>query len=154
MNYFRVASIALGLTSFLGWVPPAAAIDLTSYVPFQAVVTCAGAPNCANSLSLPDKITVLEYISFECVGIPLGGKLDAVQVQTTVNGTQIFHFLDLPVAATLGDAPHGFASGGQVVRIYADPNSPINVEAFVAGAAPGFSCGFSFSGEQSPVLPP
>ena len=147
MNRFRFASIALGLAPFLGWVPPAAAIDLTQYAPFQAVVTCNGAPNCATTLLLTNEITVLEYISFECVGIPFGGKLTAVQVQTAVNGAQVFHFLELPVAATLGDSPNGFAAGGQVVRIYADPNSKINVEAFVTGIAPAFSCGFTFSGE-------
>jgi len=154
MNY-RIASIALGLAPFLGWVPPAAAIDLTSYVPFQAVVTCSGAPNCATSLSLPvNKITVLEYISFECVGIPFGGKLTAVQLQTTVSGTQVFHFVELPVAGTVGDAPNGFAANGQVVRIYADPNSKINVEAFINASSLAFSCGFTFSGEQSLPLPP
>jgi hypothetical protein len=65
---------------------------------------------------------------------------------TTVSGPETFHFFELPVVATLGDAPNGFAAGGQVVRIYADPNSKINVEAFVTGSAPAFSCGFTFSG--------
>ena len=155
LSRLSLASIVLALASFFGSAMPAAAIDLTSYVPFQAVVTCNGAPNCATSLSLPvNRITVLEYVSYECVGIGFGGKITAVQLATTVEGTQTFHFLDIPVAATLGDAPNGFASAGQVVRIYADPNSKINVEAFVTGSAPAFSCGFTFSGEQSAALPP
>jgi len=154
MNRFRLASSALALASCFAWVPPAAAINLDNYVPFQAAVTCNGAPGCFTSLSLPvNKTTVLEYISFGCVGMPFGGKLETVQVETTVSGVQFFHFLELPVAATLGDAPNGNAAGGQVVRIYADPNTKISVEAFVTGNAPAFGCGFTFSGEQL-TLPP
>jgi hypothetical protein len=154
MIRFRLLSIVLALASFLAWALPAAAINLDTFTPFQAVVTCNGAPNCSTSLPLPDKITVLEYISFGCVNIPFGQKLETVQVETTINGVQAFHFLELPVAATLGDPAHGNAAGGQVVRIYAGPNSTINVEAFVTGSAPAFGCGFTFSGEQSPLLPP
>jgi hypothetical protein len=156
VNRFPLASIALALASSLSWVPPAAAIDLTNYVPFQAEVTCSG-NLCKNSLSLPvNRTTVLEYISFECSNIPFGGKLAFVQVGTTINGTVAFHNLEIPVTASLGDAPNGVAASGQVVRIYAEPGSKIDVEAAIANAG-GFIpllCTIAFSGEQSPVLPP
>ena len=81
-------------------------------------------------------------------------KLAAVLVGTNINGKLVLHDLALPAAATLGDAPNGEAFSGQVVRIYADPNTVVNVEAAITGAGPATGCGFSFSGEQSPVLPP
>jgi len=154
MNRFRLASSASAFAAFIGWVSPAAAIDLTSYIPFQAELTCTGTP-CENILSLPvNRQTVLEYVSFGCNNIALGAKVSSVFVTTTVNGVQVQHNLELPVAASLGDAPSGVAAAGQVVRIYADPNSKISVEAYVAGASSALGCGFGFSGEQSPALPP
>jgi hypothetical protein len=155
MNRFRFASIAIALalaTSF-GWVAPAAAIDLTAYSPFQAGVHCTGSP-CQTTYHTPiNKITVLEFVSFECPDMPFGSRLFLVFVNTTINGVGGLHNLEIPVAATLGVAPNGTAQNGQVVRLYADPNSDIKVFAEVTPSA-SINCAFGFSGEQSPALPP
>ena len=151
MNRFRIASMALALGS-LGWVAPAAAIDLTNYRPFQTSVNCSGFP-CQNTYHTPDKITVLEFVSYECPDMPFGSKLSVVFVTTTFDGVGSIHNLEIPVAATLGVAPNGTANTGQVVRLYADPNSDIKVFAAATGSA-HINCDFGFSGEQSPLLPP
>jgi len=155
MNRFGFASIALALATSFGWVAPATAIDLTTYSPFQAGVICSGNP-CKNSYHTPmNKITVLEFVSFECNNIPFGSKLFLLFVDTTFSGVGGLHNLEIPVAATLGDtpnAPHGTAQSGQLVRLYADPNSDIDVFAEVTGSA-SLSCAFGFSGEQSLPLP-
>jgi hypothetical protein len=61
------------------------------------------------------------------------------------------------VAASIGDAPVQGAGTGQVVRLYADPNTQITVSGAAypgEGTASLVRCTFSFSGQQSPVLLP
>jgi hypothetical protein len=96
---------------------------------------------------------VLEYISFSCFSIPPGGRLFGADLETLVGGVPSAADLALPVAASLG-LTNGETSGGQVVRIYADPNSSITITADIAGSSPSFGCTFHLSGEQSLLLPP
>ena len=153
-----IGAVALALASFLAWAPPAAAIDTTSYVPFAAKAICTNVPgsSCAGSLALPtDRQTVLEYVSVTCNNLGLGARLFSLAFGVTTEGVQTVHYVQLPVAASIGAAPPPGAVTGQVVRLYADPNSEITVtaNAFAAPASP-ISCTFFFSGQQSPALPP
>jgi len=153
-----IGAVALPLASFLAWAPPAAAIDTTSYVPFAAKAICTNVPgsSCAGSLALPtDRQTVLEYVSVSCNNLGLGARLFSLAFGVTSEGVQTVHYVQLPVAASIGAAPPPGAVTGQVVRLYADPNSEITVtaNAFAAPASP-ISCTFFFSGQQSPALPP
>jgi hypothetical protein len=152
-----IGAVALALASFLAWAPPAAAIDTTSYVPFAAKAVCANVPgsSCAGSLALPDRQTVLEYVSVGCSNLGLGARLFSLAFGVTTEGVQTVHYIQLPVAASIGAAPSVGTVTGQVVRLYADPNSEITVtaNAFAAPASP-ISCTFFFSGQQSQPLPP
>jgi hypothetical protein len=150
VNHFRVASIALGLALFLGWVPPAAAIDTSLYVPFAEGVVCKTVSNfaCAGSLVLPNnRETVLEYLSATCTNLTPGARLYSLSIGVTTNGVTTAHFIELPLAASIGLAA-GSTVAGQVVRLYADPGSQITVSADVL-ASP-VSCTFFVSGQQSP----
>ena len=159
-NSFRFALIPLALASFLAWVTPAAAIDTTNYVPFASMTFCTNLPGsvCAGTLALPaNRVTVLEYVSVTCDRLGTGSRLSGLSFGLITEGVQAYHFLQLPVAASIGDAPVGGAVTGQVVRLYADPNTNITVW---GGAYPGegtqslIRCTFSFSGQQSPALLP
>ena len=152
MNHFRVASIALGLALFFGWVPPAAAIETANYVPFAAGVVCKNVSNfaCAGSLVLPNnRETVLEYLSATCTNLTPGARLYSLSIGVTTNGVTTAHFIELPLAASIGLAA-GSTVAGQVVRLYADPGSQITVSADVL-ASP-VSCTFFISGQQSPAV--
>jgi len=155
-----IGAFALALASFLAWAPPAAAIDTTDYVPFVARAFCTNTPgsSCAGTLTLPtNKVTVLEYVSVACDKLAPGDRLAGLSFGLTTQGLQGYHFLQLPVAASIGDAPVQGAGTGQVVRLYADPNTQITVSAAAypgQGTASLVRCTFSFSGQQSPVLLP
>ena len=153
MHWFRFAPIPLALASFLACAPPAAAIDTTDYVPFAAEVICKNVSNfaCGGSLVLAaNRKTVLEYVSVTCTNITPGARLYSLSFGVTTNGLQAAHFVQLPVAASIGVAA-GSTVTGQVVRLYPDPNSQITVSADVL-ASP-VSCTFFFSGQQSPAVP-
>jgi hypothetical protein len=156
MRFFRFTAIFLVLASPLGSLQPAAAVDLTDFTPFAANVACKHdfqnslATTCSGSAALPNRQIVLEYISFSCFGIPQNGRLVQADVNTRVGGLESFANLHLPVAASLGQAGNGETAGGQVVRVYADPNSTIGVFASIAGSSPDFTCTFHLYGEQSP----
>jgi len=151
MHWFRFASIPLAAASFLAWAPPAAAIDTTDYVAFAAEVICKNVSNfaCGGSLALPNnRHTVLEYVSVTCTNLTPGARLYSLAIGVTTNGVSTAHFIELPLAASIGLAA-GSTVGGQVVRLYADPGSEISVSADVL-ASP-VSCTFFLSGQQSPA---
>ena len=150
-HWFRFAPIPLGLASFLAWAPPAAAIDTTNYVPFAAEVICKNVSNfaCGGFLALPNnRETVLEYVSVTCTNFTPGARLYSLAIGVTTNGVQTAHFIELPLAASIGFAA-GSTVGGQVVRLYPDPGSEVSVSADVL-ASP-VSCTFFLSGQQSPA---
>ena len=155
MHWFRFAPISVALASFLAWAPPAAAIDTSPYVPFAAGIVCKNVSNfaCAGSLALPsNRETVLEYLSATCTNLTPGARLYSLSIGLTTNGVTTAHFIELPLAASIGLAA-GSTVAGQVVRLYADPGSQITVSADVL-ASP-VSCTFFVSGQQSPpLLPP
>jgi hypothetical protein len=153
MIRFRLLSIVLALASFLTWAPPAAAIDTTSWVPFAEGIVCLNVSNfaCAGSLTLPgNKKTVLEYLSVTCTDLTPGSRLYSLSIGVTTNGVTTAHFVELPLAASIGLAA-GSTVAGQVVRLYADQASKITVSADVL-ASP-ISCTFFVSGQQSLPLP-
>lgn len=160
LRSFRFALIPLALASSLAWAPPAAAIDTTSYVPFAAMTFCTNEPNsvCAGTLALPaNRVTVLEYVSVTCDKLGTGSRLSGLSFGLITEGVQTYHYLQLPVAASIGDAPVEGAGTGQVVRLYADPNTNITVWGAAypgVGTASLIRCTFSFSGQQSPALAP
>jgi len=149
MHWCRFAPIPLALASFLAWAPPAAAIDTTSYVPFAAEVICKNVSNfaCTGSLTLPNnRQTVLEYVSATCTNLGPGARLFSLAIGVVTGGVASAHFIELPLAASIGLAA-GSTVSGQVVRLYADPGSQITVSADVL-ASP-ISCTFFVSGQQS-----
>lgn len=160
IHSFRFALIPLALASFLAWAPPAAAIDTTNYVPFAAMTFCTNVPgsSCAGTLALPaNRVTVLEYVSVICDKLGTGSRLAGLSFGLITEGVQTYHYLQLPVAASIGDAPVEGAGTGQVVRLYADPNTNITVSGAAypgEGTASLIRCTFSFSGQQSPALLP
>src|SRR5215469_3000993 len=90
-----IGAVALGLASFLAWAPPAAAIDTTSYVPFAARAVCTNVPlsACAGSLALPNRQTVLEYVSVTCSNLgPPGARLFGLAFGLTTEGVQNVHY--------------------------------------------------------------
>jgi len=152
MRWFRLAPIPLAFASFLAWAPPAAAVDTTTYVPFAAGIVCKNVSNfaCGGSLLLPaNRRTVLEYLSVTCTNLTTGARLYSLSIGVTTNGVTTAHFIELPLAASIGLAA-GSTVAGQVVRLYADPNSQITVSADVL-ASP-VSCTFFVSGQQSPPV--
>ena len=151
MHWFRFAPISLALASFLAWAPPAAAIDTTTYVPFAAEVVCTNVSNfaCSGSLVLPNnRETVLEYLSVTCTNLKPGARLYSLSMGVTTNGVTTAHFIELPLAASIGLAA-GSTVGGQVVRLYPDPGSQITVSADVLSSP--IACTFFVSGQQSPA---
>lgn len=151
MHWFRFAPISLALASFLAGAPPAAALDTTDYVPFAAGVICKNVSNfaCGGSLVLPNnRETVLEYVSVTCTNLNPGARLYSLSLGVTTNGVTTAHFVELPLAASIGHAA-GSTVAGQVVRLYADAGSQITVSADVLSSP--ISCTFYVSGQQSPA---
>jgi len=152
MHWFRFAPVPLALASFLACAPPAAALDTTNYVPFAAEIICKNVSSfaCTGSLALPgNRETVLEYVSVTCTNLTLGARLFSLAIGVVTGGVQTAHFVQLPVAASIGAAPASTVTG-QVVRLYADPGSVITVSADVLASA--VSCTFFVSGQQSPSV--
>ena len=151
MRLFRSLALPLALASLLSLPPPAAAVDTTNYVPFAAGVICKNVSNfaCGGSLALPNnRATVLEYVSVTCTNLTPGARLYSLSFGVTTGGVTTAHFVELPIAASVGLAP-GSTVAGQVVRLYADPGSQITVSADVLSSP--ISCTWFFSGQQSPA---
>jgi hypothetical protein len=143
-----LAPIPLALVASLAWVAPAAAVDLTTYVPFQRELNCTGPGVCDASLILPaNRSVVLEYVSVICTAQP-GGSLESWSVTTIADLGPVTHYLDLPFAASF-NVP--VVAGGQVVRLYANPGTEIFVQA-VPLHGQVRSCQFNLSGEQTPGI--
>ena len=150
MRWFRFAPMPLAAAWLLAWAPPAAAVDTGNYVPFAAGIVCHNVSNfaCAGSLALPNnRETVLEYLSVTCTNFTPGARLYSLSIGVTTNGVTTAHFIELPLAASIGLAA-GSTVAGQVVRLYADPGSQITVSADVLQSP--ISCTFFISGQQSP----
>jgi hypothetical protein len=147
MQFSRLASMPIALAGLLGWITPAAAVDLTTYVPYQAELVCqpSGNNSCGNVETLTtSKATVLEYVSVRCAQLPNKVAVTSLGVSTTSGGVAGGGYLEVD--------PNGQVSFGQAVRIYADANTAINVFGFFSGNVPAGNavCDFRFVGEQAP----
>jgi hypothetical protein len=83
----------------------------------------------------------IEYASMRCVFASGSATATAFEVDTHANGASAGHFV--PVTTR-----QGTAVAGQMVKIYADPDSPISlISRFAWDGEPGFAgCTFSVSG--------
>ena len=144
MHWFRFAPIPLAAASFLAWAPPAAAIDTTNYEPFATEVICKNVSNfaCGGSLALPNnRHTVLEYVSVTCTNLTPGARLYSLAIGVTTNGVSTAHFIELPLAASIGWPPGVRLvvrwSASMPIRGRKSPYRPMSLRA--RSAAPSFS---------------
>ena len=101
---------------------------------------------CLRRLSPPPDQPANGFGSVTCTDLTVGARLYSLSIGVTTNGVTTAHFIELPLAASIGLAA-GSTVAGQVVRLYADPGSQITVSADVL-ASP-VSCTFFVSGQQS-----
>jgi hypothetical protein len=144
---FVLISVVYGF----GWVGPAAAVDLTGYSPFQAQPSCnsRGTIICTSNIHLhTNKHTVLEFVSFFCE-LPTGDNINTLVITTEVNGVTANHWLVPELSQTAPDGEDR-VSGGQAVRIYADPGTTLSfyVRINQTNNSLDWQCVADLSGEQ------
>jgi len=72
-----------------------------------------------------DKRLVIENIS-ATLETPIGQEITATQVRTIVNNVVAWHSVVVPITTTFENKLNVY-SGGQRVRVYADPGTTVNV---------------------------
>lgn len=86
-----------------------------------------------------DKRLIIENISatLEC---PIGQEITSTQVRTIVNNVVAWHSVFVPKTATFENKLNVY-SGGQRVRIYADPETTVNILVSRNNSQCTFPCG-------------
>lgn len=101
------------------------------------------------------KRLVIENIS-ATLETPMGQEITATQVRTVVNNVIAWHSVFVPKTATFENKLNVY-SGGQQVRIYADPETTVNVLVSKNSSQCTFPCGTTLvciSGYLLPVKSP
>jgi len=127
--------------------------------PFQTVIICSNLGNgCSGSLDLassnPNQRLIIEFVDAQCSMAP-GASLFEVTIRNTGSGVEILH--DLAIHDHLGvtleagtDHAHNQVPLAQLVRLYADANTTIvvNADAQTSNNSQSFaSCALRLSGQ-------
>jgi hypothetical protein len=120
--------------------------------PFQTNFSCvfSGYPNfCGNSFQTPaSQRLVIEFISGDC-DLDYGIGIYSVTVDTEVGGKLYGHVLSVQAPVSYGNRPKTIS---QPVRLYADPNTRIQIFVSLTGNNPiGWTCSFGVSGQAVDV---
>ena len=99
-----------------------------------------------------NKRLVIENISamIEC---PIGQEITSTQVQTTVNNIVAWHSIFVPKTAIFENKINIY-SGGQLVRVYADPGTTVNILVHKNSSQCSFPCGTTLVFISGYLLPP